>query len=72
MILKGTRYCIYSGDINQDGIIDGTDLSLCDNDLFKSATGYIKSDVTGNGIVDASDLSLIDNNVFNGIILIRP
>jgi len=72
LILKGTKYCIYSGDVNQDGFIDGSDLAFTDNDVFIFASGYLSTDVTGDNIVDASDLSIIDNNVFNNIIKITP
>ena len=65
-------YAIYSGDANQNQIIDGEDLSLADNDAFNFMTGYLNTDVTGDNIVDASDLSIIDNNAVNFIGLIRP
>jgi len=72
LILKGTKYCIYSGDINQDGVIDGSDLSFADNDVTNFVTGYVVSDVNGDNISDASDLSIIDNNAFNSIVKITP
>jgi N-acetylneuraminic acid mutarotase len=72
LILKGTKYCIYSGDVNQDGFIDGSDLALTDNDAFTFASGYLSTDVTGDNIIDASDLSVIDNNAFNNVIKITP
>jgi len=61
-ILKGTRYCIYSGDVNQDGIIDATDMQITDNDAFISTGGYVVTDVNGDYFVDGSDLLIIDNN----------
>ncbi len=72
LILKGTKYCIYSGDVNQDGIIDASDLSLVDNDVFNSVSGYVLTDVNGDNFVDASDLSIVDNNAFNSVIMRRP
>lgn len=72
MILRGTRYCIYSGDVNRDGVIDGTDLSLIDNDVSGFATGYIQSDITGDMVTDGSDLSITDNNVSGFISVIKP
>ena len=32
--LSGTRWTAFSGDVNQDGVIDGTDAGLIDNDAF--------------------------------------
>ncbi len=68
----GNRFCIHGGDVNQDGIADGTDLSQADNDAANFALGYIPTDVNGDFIVDAGDLALIDNNAFNGVISITP
>jgi len=72
LVLKGSKYCIYSGDVNQDGVVDGSDLIMADNDAFIFATGYISTDVNGDNISDASDLSIIENNAFNLIMKITP
>ncbi|MBK7253193.1 MAG: hypothetical protein IPI04_04535 [Ignavibacteria bacterium] len=72
MILKGTKYCIYSGDVNQDGIIDASDLSEVDNDAFNSLSGYVRTDVTGDDFVDAEDVSIVDNNAYNSVSVVRP
>lgn len=37
-------FAIYGGDIDQDGIIDGSDLSLITNDAFNFTTGYVLTD----------------------------
>jgi len=66
------RFGIYSGDANQDGIVDGSDEALIDNDAFNFVVGNSNSDLTGNGFVDASDLSIADNNAYNFVGLIRP
>lgn len=66
------RFAIYSGDVNQDGIVDAGDLSMVDNDVFNSVSGYVVTDVNGDNFVDASDLSIDDNNAFNGIIVRNP
>lgn len=65
-----TRFAIFSGDVNQDGIIDAADLSAVDNDAFNSVSGYVNTDVNGDDFVDASDLSIVDNNSHN-IVLVR-
>lgn len=59
---KGGYYCVFSGDINQDGTIDASDLSSTDNAAYNSSGGYILTDVTGDNFTDASDVSLVDNN----------
>jgi dienelactone hydrolase len=72
IILKGAKYCIYNGDVNHDGVIDGTDLSLTDNDSINLISGYINTDLNGDGITDGFDLSLADNNASNIILKITP
>jgi len=69
---KGGKWCIYSGDINQDGVIDGTDLSSIDNDASNFASGYMRTDVNGDQVVDGSDLAIADNNASNFITVIKP
>jgi hypothetical protein len=70
--LKGSKYCIYSGDSNQDGSVDASDMSVVDNDLYNFATGYLSTDLDGDGNVDASDLSICDNNSYNFVSMVRP
>jgi hypothetical protein len=72
VILKGSKFCFYSGDVNQDGTIDGTDVGAIDNDAFNFATGYIATDVNGDGSVDGTDVSVADNNAFNFISKLVP
>jgi hypothetical protein len=72
MALKGSKYCIYSGDVNQDGIIDATDVSSVENDAVNSANGYVNTDLTGDSFTDASDVSIVENNSSAGVILISP
>ncbi|MEO6693885.1 MAG: hypothetical protein ABIY50_06070 [Ignavibacteria bacterium] len=72
MILVGSKYCIYSGDTNQDGVVDGNDLSLIDNDAAGFAMGYIPSDINGDGMADGSDASLASNNALEFVSKITP
>ncbi|MBS1552855.1 MAG: metallophosphoesterase [Bacteroidetes bacterium] len=72
MKLKGAKFCIYGGDINQDGFIDDSDLSSVDNDVFISAAGYLNTDLTGDNFTDIDDLSIADNNSFLSAGIIRP
>ena len=66
------RFAIYSGDINQDGTIDASDVSEVDNDANNSLSGYVKTDVTGDDFVDAQDVSIVDNNSFNSVSAVKP
>ena len=71
-VLVGTKYCIPSGDVNQDGIIDASDVSEVDNDASLSLSGYVQSDLNGDDFVDAADLSIVDNNSYLSLSVIRP
>lgn len=72
LVLIGDKYCIYSGDVNQDGIIDGSDVNLIDNDALAFISGYINTDLNGDNFVDGSDFSIASNNSSNFITVISP
>ncbi len=67
-----TKWCIYSGDVNQDGNVDLTDITLIYNDAYNHSSGYRSADLNGDNFVDLNDLAICDNNVFNNVILITP
>jgi poly(beta-D-mannuronate) lyase len=72
MILKGSKWCIYNGDVNSDGIVDSGDLGIIDNDNNNYVSGYTSTDVNGDGIVDSGDLGIVDNNNADYINSITP
>jgi len=72
MVQKSSKFCLYSGDVNQDGIIDIDDNQFIDNDAFNFGSGYVVSDVTGDELVDLADASIADNNALNFVGKITP
>ncbi|MDQ3022715.1 MAG: hypothetical protein M3R36_19445 [Bacteroidota bacterium] len=66
------KFGIYSGDVNQDGIIDLTDNELIDNDSYNFVTGYVRTDVNGDNIVDLADAAIADNNALNFVGKVTP
>lgn len=62
MVQISGKWCIFSGDVNQDGSVDLTDLIEVDNDNANFVTGYVPSDVDGNLSSDLSDMIIVDNN----------
>lgn len=60
--LIGGHYLIYGGDVNQDGIVDGSDMSIVQNDVNLASSGYLSDDCNGDGLIDGSDMSLVQNN----------
>jgi len=53
---------VYSGDANQNGIIDLSDVVNVNNASSVFTSGYVQQDVNGDSIVDLSDLILTLNN----------
>lgn len=72
MKFKSGKYCIYSGDVNQDGTIDVIDLSMIDNDVSFFFSGYVVTDLDGDNFVDIADLTIADNNAYNFVSRVRP
>ncbi|MEO8209494.1 MAG: PQQ-dependent sugar dehydrogenase [bacterium] len=70
--LKGSRYCIYSGDVNQDGFVDLSDLTPIDNNSYNFILGYFRTDLNGDNFTDLSDYALAINNDLNFVSVIRP
>lgn len=63
-------WAFYSGDINQDGAIDGLDMNYIDNNV--GFFGYSDSDINGDGATDGLDMNYIDNNSQLGIFYAQP
>jgi len=72
LILKGSRYCIYSGDVNLDGNIDLSDVVTIYNDVANFVTGYTTTDVNGDNQVDLSDVIIAYNNSVDFVSVINP
>ncbi len=65
-------FTLYSGDANQDGYVDTSDLIILGNQSTSMSTGYLSTDLNGDGVVDALDLILYDNNSSMFVTAILP
>ncbi len=65
-------FAFYSGDVNQDEVIDIFDQIGLDNDILTFSSGYLSTDITGDGSVDVFDQIIMDNNIFNFIGSVHP
>ena len=72
MKLKASKWAIFSGDVNQDGLVDLSDVSLTDTDNLNFVVGYTLTDVNGDNLVDLSDLSIVDINNLNFVSKFTP
>lgn len=62
LILVGSVYCMFSGNINGDDIIDAEDLIHVDNDVYNYASGTGITNLNGDQIVDIEDLAICEKN----------
>jgi hypothetical protein len=65
-------YGVYTGDVNQDGLVDGSDMSDTETDNNSFTIGYVVTDVNGDGLVDGSDMSLVETSNNNFVSEIMP
>lgn len=72
MVLVGSDYSNYTGDVQQDNIVDGTDGALIDNDAANFVTGYVVTDLNCDEVVDGSDAVFADNNAANFVSAAYP
>ncbi|HMQ69418.1 MAG TPA: hypothetical protein PKC58_10570 [Ignavibacteria bacterium] len=71
-ILKGGKYCIYSGDVNNDGMISLIDNIIIYNNGVNFYSGYSVSDINGDNVVDLQDVLTAYNNSAEFIMKITP
>ena len=71
-VLTLSGYSAYSGDVNQDGVVDASDASIVDNDAYNVVSGYVPSDVNGDGFVDGTDGVFVENNAAGYVQKIVP
>ena len=62
LIFVRNKYCMYSGDVNQDQIIDLVDIISVyyNSNSFKTADN--NTDLTGDNLTDLSDILITENN----------
>lgn len=64
-ILTSGRWCLYSGDIDHNGLNDLDDILAVYNDAANFKSGYVATDLTGNETVDLNDILFTFNNSNN-------
>lgn len=63
---------LYTGDVNNDGLINATDIEAIRAAAALFNKGYLNTDVNGDGTVDALDLIPTDNNAAASASAILP
>ena len=72
LFLISGKWCLFSGDVNGDGIIELADLIQIYNDAANFASGYISTDLTGDNVVGLEDVLIAYNNSVNFVEVRRP
>ncbi|MDZ4711824.1 MAG: hypothetical protein SGI89_05810 [bacterium] len=72
MKLVGSEWCIFSGDVNDDGIIEAADLIIVYNDVINFTSGYVNSDLNNDNFTDITDMVYCYNNSVNFVARIIP
>jgi len=68
----GNAWVFYTGDVNQDGIIDSGDMIPTENLSSAFTTGYLPEDNNGDGLIDSTDMSMIGNHAAQFIGKVTP
>ncbi len=65
-------YAIFSGDENQNGIVDLSDVVNVSNAASSFTSGYFPSDMNGDNVTDLSDVVITSNNASAFVAKIVP
>ncbi|QQS35327.1 MAG: hypothetical protein IPM56_13885 [Ignavibacteriales bacterium] len=69
----GNKWCIISGDVNQDGFVDSEDLSIVFSGNATGLTGYVPADINGDLTVGVNDvIKVYENNLIGAEIKAPP
>ena len=53
------KWCIFGGDVNQDGVVNTSDVNSVFNDNVNGVSGYSITDLNGDLFTEAGDLSIV-------------
>jgi hypothetical protein len=63
----GTKWCIYGGDVNQDGFVETADVNLVFTDNVNGTIGYVTTDLNGDMFTEIEDLNIVFTNNVLGV-----
>ncbi|MDQ3193734.1 MAG: FG-GAP-like repeat-containing protein [Bacteroidota bacterium] len=66
------RFAIYSGDVNQDGLVNLNDIVLTSNNSSNFISGYVDTDMNGDNITNLTDILFAYNNSNAFVSVMRP
>ncbi|MEO8664043.1 MAG: FG-GAP-like repeat-containing protein [Ignavibacteria bacterium] len=65
-------FAFYSGDVNQDGFINLSDIILISNNASNFVNGYVNTDLTGDNVTNLSDILIAYTNSQGFVSIKRP
>ncbi len=71
-MLVGSEYSIYTGDIDQNDVVNLTDIIAINNDAASFATGYRVTDLNCDEVVNLTDVIFDYNNSAQFVTTKRP
>ncbi|MBL7753365.1 MAG: hypothetical protein JNM44_02725 [Chitinophagaceae bacterium] len=69
---SGSVFALFTGDINQDGVVDGLDFVEWETDNLNFSAGYFGTDFNGDGVVDGLDFIVWETNNLLFVGMITP
>jgi hypothetical protein len=72
MMQIGTKWCIFSGDVNQDGYINLSDYVQVNYDSYHLVTGVVVTDLTGDQYTNLNDYVIVNYNSYNLVVAHTP
>ncbi|MDQ3193936.1 MAG: hypothetical protein M3P82_02935, partial [Bacteroidota bacterium] len=61
-VSKCGEFAIYGGDVNQDGVVNLTDILLVANNSTNFVNGYVVTDLNGDNVTNLADILIAFNN----------
>ena len=70
--LIGSKWCLFGGDVNQDGFVETADVNLVFNNNVNGTTGYVSTDLNGDSFTEVEDLNIVFRNNILGVQKLIP
>ena len=61
------KWCIFGGDVNQDGFVDTADLNQVFSENVNGVSGYVTTDLNGDMFTEVEDLNIVFTNNVIGV-----
>ena len=72
ILLETGVYGIHTGDVNQNGAIEITDISAWESGSAILNHGYVKEDLNGDQMAESADYSFLEDKVVLNITVLKP